>query len=58
MLITFLFVFIDLGLLSDDIYLFIYAIFGQAGKADFEMLEKKAIEWGEPKVPSAKQVIT
>ncbi|KAH9806044.1 Xylose isomerase [Citrus sinensis] len=29
----------------------------EAGKADFEMLEKKAMEWGEPKVPSAKQVI-
>lgn len=29
----------------------------QAGKADFEMLEKKAKEWGEPKVPSAKQVM-
>ena len=29
----------------------------QAGKADFELLEKKAMEWGEPKVPSAKQVI-
>lgn len=28
----------------------------QAGKADFEYLEKKAMEWGEPKVPSAKQV--
>ncbi|TXG61022.1 hypothetical protein EZV62_012385 [Acer yangbiense] len=27
----------------------------EAGKADFEMLEKKAMEWGEPKVPSAKQ---
>ncbi|XP_050219204.1 xylose isomerase [Mercurialis annua] len=27
----------------------------EAGKADFDMLEKKAIEWGEPKVPSAKQ---
>ncbi|KAA3453487.1 xylose isomerase-like [Gossypium australe] len=26
-----------------------------AGKADFEMLEKKAMEWGEPKVASAKQ---
>ena len=30
--------------------------FPQAGKADFEFLEKKAIEWGEPKVPSGKQV--
>lgn len=30
--------------------------FMQAGKGDFEMLEKKAMEWGEPKVPSAKQV--
>lgn len=29
----------------------------QAGKADFEYLEKKAIEWGEPKVPSGKQVL-
>lgn len=29
----------------------------QAGKGDFEYLEKKAMEWGEPKVPSAKQVI-
>ena len=28
----------------------------QAGKGDFEYLEKKAMEWGEPKVPSAKQV--
>lgn len=28
----------------------------KAGKADFEMLEKKTIEWGEPRVPSAKQV--
>ncbi|KAI5675466.1 hypothetical protein M9H77_06416 [Catharanthus roseus] len=27
----------------------------EAGKADFEMLEKKTIEWGEPRVPSAKQ---
>ncbi|PIA28595.1 hypothetical protein AQUCO_06800036v1 [Aquilegia coerulea] len=27
----------------------------EAGKADFEILEKKAMEWGEPKVPSAKQ---
>ncbi|XP_052884030.1 xylose isomerase isoform X1 [Gossypium arboreum] len=27
----------------------------EAGKADFEMLEKKAMEWGEPKVASAKQ---
>ncbi|KAI4375573.1 hypothetical protein MLD38_013427 [Melastoma candidum] len=27
----------------------------EAGKADFETLEKKAMEWGEPKVPSAKQ---
>ncbi|KAA8535486.1 hypothetical protein F0562_030489 [Nyssa sinensis] len=27
----------------------------EAGKADFDMLEKKAMEWGEPKVPSAKQ---
>ncbi|KAI4367137.1 hypothetical protein MLD38_022907 [Melastoma candidum] len=27
----------------------------EAGKADFETLEKKALEWGEPKVPSAKQ---
>ncbi|KAF5956629.1 hypothetical protein HYC85_003854 [Camellia sinensis] len=27
----------------------------EAGKADFEQLEKKAMEWGEPKVPSAKQ---
>ncbi|RAL50837.1 hypothetical protein DM860_015984 [Cuscuta australis] len=27
----------------------------EAGKGDFEMLEKKAFEWGEPKVPSAKQ---
>ena len=29
----------------------------QAGKADFDMLEKKAFELGEPKVASAKQVI-
>ncbi|PWA63674.1 Xylose isomerase [Artemisia annua] len=27
----------------------------EAGKADFDLLEKKAIEWGEPKVPSGKQ---
>ncbi|CAN1228853.1 Xylose isomerase [Linum grandiflorum] len=27
----------------------------EAGEADFELLEKKALEWGEPKVPSAKQ---
>ncbi|KAH9615192.1 hypothetical protein KSS87_022845 [Heliosperma pusillum] len=27
----------------------------EAGKADFEYLEKKAIEWGEPRVPSGKQ---
>ncbi|KAK1306047.1 Xylose isomerase [Acorus calamus] len=27
----------------------------EAGKADFDMLEKKAMEWGEPSVPSAKQ---
>ncbi|GER52635.1 xylose isomerase family protein [Striga asiatica] len=27
----------------------------EAGKADFDYLEKKAIEWGEPKVASAKQ---
>ncbi|KAJ0113630.1 hypothetical protein Patl1_02578 [Pistacia atlantica] len=27
------------------------AILYQAGKADFEYLEKKAMEWGEPKVP-------
>ncbi|KAL0289750.1 UNVERIFIED_CONTAM: Xylose isomerase [Sesamum calycinum] len=27
----------------------------EAGKADFEVLEKKAIAWGEPKVASAKQ---
>lgn len=27
----------------------------EAGKVDFETLEKKAMEWGEPKVPSAKQ---
>ncbi|KAG6649102.1 hypothetical protein I3843_07G185400 [Carya illinoinensis] len=27
----------------------------EAGKADFEMLEKKALEWGEPKVASGKQ---
>lgn len=31
-------------------------VFTQAGKADFDFLYKKAIEWGEPKVPSAKQV--
>lgn len=29
----------------------------QSGKADFETLEKKAIEWGEPSVASGKQVI-
>lgn len=28
----------------------------QAGKADFDFLEKKVKEWGEPKVASAKQV--
>lgn len=28
----------------------------EAGKADFNLLEKKVIEWGEPKVGSAKQV--
>lgn len=28
----------------------------EEGKADFEYLEKKAKEFGEPKVPSAKQV--
>ncbi|RWR75343.1 xylose isomerase isoform X1 [Cinnamomum micranthum f. kanehirae] len=27
----------------------------EGGKADFEMLERKAMEWGEPSVPSAKQ---
>ncbi|XP_051150160.1 xylose isomerase [Andrographis paniculata] len=27
----------------------------EAGKVDFELLDKKAKEWGEPKVPSAKQ---
>ncbi|GAB2267461.1 hypothetical protein Dimus_002444 [Dionaea muscipula] len=27
----------------------------EAGEADFEFLEKKVIEWGEPRVPSAKQ---
>ncbi|KAK6944252.1 hypothetical protein RJ641_025354, partial [Dillenia turbinata] len=27
----------------------------EAGKADFDLLDKKAKEWGEPKVPSAKQ---
>ncbi|MEI4856004.1 xylose isomerase, partial [Klebsiella pneumoniae] len=27
----------------------------EAGKADFDLLEKAAMEWGEPKVPSAKQ---
>ncbi|KAF5461779.1 hypothetical protein F2P56_017848 [Juglans regia] len=27
----------------------------EAGKADFEMLEKKALEWGEPEVASGKQ---
>ena len=32
-------------------------ILHQAGKADFDMLEKKAFELGEPKVASAKQVI-
>lgn len=32
-------------------------ILQQAGKADFEMLEKKAMEWGEPKVLSSKQVL-
>lgn len=32
------------------------SVLQQAGKADFELLEKKALEWGEPKVPSGKQV--
>ncbi|KAJ4953528.1 hypothetical protein NE237_030360 [Protea cynaroides] len=27
----------------------------EAGKADFELLEKKVLEWGEPKVASGKQ---
>ncbi|KAF5804728.1 putative xylose isomerase [Helianthus annuus] len=27
----------------------------EAGKVDFELLEKKAMEWGEPEVPSGKQ---
>ncbi|CAH1432648.1 unnamed protein product [Lactuca virosa] len=27
----------------------------EAGKADFELLEKKVMEWGEPTVPSGKQ---
>ncbi|GAB2218255.1 hypothetical protein Droror1_Dr00001474 [Drosera rotundifolia] len=27
----------------------------EAGEADFELLEKKAFEWGRPKVPSGKQ---
>ncbi|KAH8481978.1 hypothetical protein H0E87_029445 [Populus deltoides] len=27
----------------------------EAGKGDFETLEKLAMKWGEPKVPSAKQ---
>jgi hypothetical protein len=31
-------------------------IFQQAGKGDFETLEKLAMKWGGPKVPSAKQV--
>jgi len=30
--------------------------FKQAGKGDFETLEKKVLEWGEPTVPSGKQV--
>jgi hypothetical protein len=30
--------------------------FNQAGKGDFETLEKKVLEWGEPTVPSGKQV--
>lgn len=34
---------------------FLYAS-DQAGKADFETLEKKAMEWDEPSVPSGKQV--
>lgn len=41
-------------------FLFLWLILNflcQAGKVDFETLEKKAMEWGEPKVPSAKQVI-
>ncbi|KAL4554200.1 hypothetical protein LXL04_039671 [Taraxacum kok-saghyz] len=29
----------------------------EAGKADFELLEKKAMEWGEPIVPSGKQLM-
>ena len=27
----------------------------EAGKGDFETLEKKVLEWGEPIVPSGKQ---
>nr|ACN31233.1 unknown [Zea mays] len=27
----------------------------EAGKGDFEALEKKVLEWGEPTVPSGKQ---
>jgi len=30
--------------------------FKQAGKGDFETLERKVLEWGEPTVPSGKQV--
>ncbi|KAI0510394.1 hypothetical protein KFK09_010995 [Dendrobium nobile] len=30
----------------------------EAGKADFETLEKKAMEWGEPNVPSGKQELS
>ena len=35
----------------------LWCMLQQAGKADFEMLEKKVKEWGEPKVASAKQVM-
>ena len=41
--------------LSDMLVLLCYL---KAGKADFEYLERKVLEWGEPKVPSAKQVRT
>ena len=30
--------------------------FKQAGKGDFVTLERKVLEWGEPTVPSGKQV--
>jgi hypothetical protein len=34
----------------------LYYGFKEARKGDFEALEKKVVEWGEPSVPSGKQV--